>query len=59
VLDRGDEVYVGEHRVGTVLGFDACHFPNHYNILIATADVQSGRELGLEPEATIEFAGAR
>lgn len=59
VIDRGDEVWIGTRFVGRVLGFDACHFPNHYNILIATADVQSGRELGLEPEATIEFAGAR
>ena len=58
VLDRGDEVAVNGTVIGTVLGFDACHFPNHYNILIATDRTWTGPELGLHPEARIQFRPA-
>jgi hypothetical protein len=59
VLDRGDRVWVGERLVGTVLGFDACHFPNHYNVLIATAQPLTGSDLGLRPETAVRFEPAR
>ncbi|WP_405583475.1 Gfo/Idh/MocA family protein [Streptomyces sp. NBC_01190] len=36
VVERGDEVRLGGKLVGVVAGFDECHFPNHYNILIET-----------------------
>lgn len=55
VIDRGDEVWVGEQLVGTVLGFDSCHFPNHYNVLINTAAPTTGSDLGLAPEMEIRF----
>ncbi|MGP4113753.1 DUF6917 domain-containing protein [Streptomyces sp. 4N509B] len=55
VIDRGDEVWVGDHRVGTVLGFDSCHFPNHYNVLIAVERLLTGPELDLKPEAELTF----
>ncbi|HEY0535586.1 MAG TPA: hypothetical protein VGD29_28720 [Actinoplanes sp.] len=55
VLDRGDEVLVGEQVVGTVLGFDGCHFPNHYNVLIHTPVPLTGPELGLKPGTEIWF----
>ncbi|MFF2630952.1 DUF6917 domain-containing protein [Kitasatospora griseola] len=58
VLDRGDEVFVGEHRVGTVLGFDACHFPNHYNVLIAADRLLTGEKLDLRPELPVRFVPA-
>ncbi|MFI9788454.1 DUF6917 domain-containing protein [Kitasatospora sp. NPDC051984] len=58
VLDRGDEVFVGEHRVGTVLGFDACHFPNHYNVLIAADHLMTGERLDLRPELPVRFVPA-
>jgi len=56
VVDRGDEFWVDGRRVGTVLGFDACHFPNHYNILIRVAEPRTGADLGLAPEAGIRFS---
>jgi hypothetical protein len=59
VLDRGDEVRVAGVLVGHLLGFDACHFPNHYNILIRRAAPVSGADLGLHPEAPVEFRQAR
>jgi hypothetical protein len=55
VLDRGDEVWIGGRLVGTVHGFDACHFPNHYNILIAAPAPVSGGDLALAPELPVTF----
>ncbi len=55
VLDRGDQVWIEGRLVGTVLGFDSCHFPNHYNILISVPEPVSGRDLGLRPEAEVRF----
>lgn len=55
VIDRGDEVWTEGRRIGTVLGFDACHFPNHYNILIHTPELLTGPQLGLAPEMKVRF----
>jgi predicted dehydrogenase len=55
VIDRGDHVWIDGTLAGTVLGFDACHFPNHYNILIATDQTRSGSDLDLRPEQAIRF----
>ncbi|MBW1598587.1 MULTISPECIES: DUF6917 domain-containing protein [unclassified Streptomyces] len=55
VIDRGDEVWANGRRVGTVLGFDSCHFPNHYNVLIATEKTVTGPELGLAPNMEVRF----
>ncbi|MFL6124672.1 DUF6917 domain-containing protein, partial [Actinophytocola sp.] len=60
VLDRGDEVWIGGRLVGTVHGFDACHFPNHYNILVHAPTVHTGADLDLAPEDAVRFSqGAR
>lgn len=55
VIDRGDEFRLGGRLIGTVLGFDACHFPNHYNILITVPRPVSGADLALTPELPVEF----
>lgn len=55
VVDRGDVVWVDGRRLGTVLGFDACHLPNHYNILISTGEPVTGTERNLRPEADVSF----
>ncbi|MEU0697364.1 DUF6917 domain-containing protein [Streptomyces niveus] len=55
VLDRGDIVLVDGEPIGTLLGFDACHFPNHYNVLIHTAWTLTGPEAGLRPGSQISF----
>lgn len=55
VLDRGDALSVAGRPVGTVLGFDACHFPNHYNILVRAPELVSGGDLGLAPETAVAF----
>lgn len=56
VIDRADEVWIGDRYVGAVLGFDACHYPNHYNVLIATDDLVTGPSLGITPEDPVRFA---
>ncbi|WP_407564779.1 DUF6917 domain-containing protein [Streptomyces sp. 184] len=55
VIDRGDAVLVDGKPVGWVLGFDSCHFPNHYNILIAVDVTLTGRDLGLQPTMEVSF----
>ncbi|MGP3924273.1 DUF6917 domain-containing protein [Streptomyces sp. 8N616] len=55
VIDRGDELWIGGSRLGTVLGFDACHFPNHYNILISADRLVTGGDLELRPEMPVAF----
>ncbi|MDI3405716.1 DUF6917 domain-containing protein [Streptomyces cavernicola] len=55
VLDRGDRVLAGGRQVGTVLGFDACHFPNHYNIVVSAPRPVTGLDLALVPETEIRF----
>jgi hypothetical protein len=55
VVDRGDPVVIDGKRVGSVLGFDSCHFPNHYNILIAVDATVTGRELGLTPDMKVSI----
>jgi hypothetical protein len=58
VIDRGDEVWADGRPVGTVLGFDGCHLPNHYNVLIAVESLVTGPDLGLKPETPVRFQQA-
>jgi len=55
VLDRGDELWIEERRIGVILGFDGCHLPNHYNILVATETTLTGPDVSLVPGARILF----
>ncbi|MGF7047247.1 hypothetical protein J2T13_001752 [Paenibacillus sp. DS2015] len=55
VIGRGDPVMIKDQVIGTVLGFDDCHFPNHYNILISTMDTLTADDLKLEVEMLIAF----
>ena len=45
VLEAGDAFYIDGRCIGHVLGFDECHFPNHYNILIGTDRSLSGNDI--------------
>ncbi len=56
VLDRGDTVSIEGRVIGRVLGFDACHWPNHLNVLIAVERPVSGLDLALTPELEVRFA---
>ncbi|MEV5831219.1 hypothetical protein AB0L25_37205 [Spirillospora sp. NPDC052242] len=57
VLDRGDVLWIGHRRIGVLLGFDGCHLPNHYNVLVRAdpGPLRAGGELGLAPEERLVF----
>lgn len=55
VIQKGDHVYIHNRWIGRVLGFDECHFPNHYNILIETDQTWTATDLSLQTEDTIRF----
>ncbi len=56
VILVGDEVTLGEHHLGKVVGFDHTHFPNHMNILVRGHNLQTGRALGISLEELAVFA---
>lgn len=56
VIERGDKFYIGKQLIGTVVGFDACHAPNHYNIIIEVPELISATDIALQVGHTITFA---
>jgi hypothetical protein len=52
VIEVGDQVLLRDRPIGSVVGFDACHYPNHYNILIRAGELLTATttELGLDDE---------
>ncbi|MDY0092899.1 MAG: hypothetical protein RBT80_09400 [Candidatus Vecturithrix sp.] len=55
VLQRGDKLMLGDVEIGTILGFDEAHMPNHQNIVLQTNTLQTGREWGLNLHAQLVF----
>lgn len=58
VVQRGDEMWWNGQRIGTVAGFDECHWPNHYNILVDVARVVSAEDLGLQVGDSLQLVEA-
>lgn len=48
VVVVGDELRVAGQVIGAVHGFDETHFPNHYNVLVASERLVTGAEIGLD-----------
>lgn len=55
VIDVGDLLTIADRPVGTVIGFDDCHFPNHYNVLVGVSRLQTARLLSLAVEDEVAF----
>jgi len=55
VVEVGDELWVDGRVVGRVIGFDGCHLPNHYNILVHAAALTNGADLQLRIGDAIAF----
>jgi hypothetical protein len=55
VIEIGDRVVHVGGTLGYVLGFDEGHFPNHYNILVASDDILVADDVNLAVEETIMF----
>lgn len=56
IAEINDEVWAGDQLLGTLVGFDLSHFPNHLNIILQTATAATGAELGLDVGTPIRFA---
>jgi hypothetical protein len=48
VIERGDNFYIGSCFIGTVAGFDSCHAPNHYNIIIEVPKLITATDISLQ-----------
>ena len=48
VLAKGMAVEIDGAAIGTLVGFDTTHVPNHFNILIASKTPQIGTTSGLQ-----------
>jgi len=55
LLVPGDKVYIRGQLFGRFLGFDETHMPNHYNLVINTQTLLSGKELGFNIGDIITF----
>ncbi|MCL2897124.1 DUF6917 domain-containing protein [Brenneria tiliae] len=55
VIEKNDLVFAGESYVGRVIGFDECHFPNHYNILIESDQLFCANDFNLRLTEIITF----
>jgi len=55
VVEVGDQMLHEGRVLGLVLGFDECHFPNHYNILITTERILTATEASLRVEDSVQF----
>lgn len=58
LIERGDEVWVGDRRVGTVAGFDECHAPNHLNVVVDADRLCSAGELDAAVGQEVRFSEA-
>ena len=57
LLVGGDKVIIAGKEIGTLVGFDETHMPNHLNILLYGPERKTGLQLGLKggDEVVIEL----
>lgn len=55
VIGVGDILIIGKRTLGTVVGFDATHAPNHYNVVVCGQHLVNGGELGLNVGDPVVF----
>ncbi len=55
LVRRGDPVQLADCLQGQILGYDATHWPNHYNIIISTDSPVDGEEAGLKLGLPVTF----
>lgn len=57
VLLAGDRVVINDSEVGTIVGFDDTHMPNHQNTILRVEKRVPGDELGLRPGDPVAIPG--
>lgn len=55
VLLVGSSVTAGGQRLGTIVGFDETHMPNHQNICLQVDDLRDGVGIGLSVGDLVRF----
>lgn len=55
VVKMGDSVLINGKKVGSILGYDETHMPNHLNLIITMDSRKSGVELNLSLDDEITF----
>ena len=48
IIVKGDTLLLGDRAIGTVVGFNDDHMPNHLNIIIHSPSPDTGARLGVE-----------
>jgi hypothetical protein len=57
VLLGGDTVFINGKEIGTIVGFDDTHVPNHQNTILRVEKRIPGDELGLHPGDHVAIPG--
>ncbi len=57
VAKAGDRVQIGEQMDAVLLGYDATHAPNHYNIVFSASSLRDGVDSGLKLGMSVHFRG--
>ena len=55
----GETLNAGQSAIGTILGFDETHQPNHMNIVIGVHQRRTGKQLGFELGTPISLEARR
>jgi len=57
VVVTGDSVRVSTNnsKIGTVVGFDETHMPNHQNIVIFSEKITTGEDMNIELNDLVLF----
>jgi len=56
VIEPGDNLIIDGEIIGEIIGFDESHMPNHYNIIIRCKNLNTGKEIGLQPFGAFEIS---
>jgi hypothetical protein len=51
----GETVVIGEETIGSIIGFDETHEPNHINIVIGVNQRRTGRQLQIDLGTAVRF----
>ena len=57
VLLAGDKIFINDKEIGTIVGFDDTHVPNHQNTILRVEKRIPGDELDLRPGDPVAIPG--
>jgi hypothetical protein len=57
LLLSGDTVTIDRIEIGTLIGFNETHMPNHLNVVISADERNTGKALELKLDGVVSFSG--